>query len=1086
MLINRQKWHLSLNFIRIQAEFVEDDAKLALYSQFVQRCEAQARNDDMNASLTTLNGRLFLAETMLVELDMTNEAKGPLHDASKQLEGMSWIRADDQQTHMLQKLLIDDHPLLSTDPVPDLSDLAAAVHISGDLLMEIQILGRILRRMNQVDTLHRDDIWDATNDDIFRRYTDIISNLTSRVVLVASQISRLANTIGNTRDQTELSTYLHKLASFEAAYPDFDMPTVQYNLYRGAAVALGELGRKEEAGVFEAKKMEALRNSPPDPSQFYRKYRDKPFDDWAPHLMELILGWIVPETKIGRLSTTQLARMLAIQTESLQVSDGVSDIDLGLGQPPGVLAERLYGSPTPIECELWEQRLECFETWLWHSPVNVKRFIRHTVLGDLQQARCASVTKYALRIMNDPVHALNENLQLDVLLMKRRENERLLHLRKRLDPNAMETSEHAISGSEWICVCDQANLASSFKAFRTGVIKDSDLQEAQKFFEEAYLSTNKRDLTHRLVTLQQIASCKAQRYKLFGTLAADASLDSFAEYDSVYMEQRMAKSILRGADNLVARAELVARWSFTNHYDLAIGYCMEAIGVAQLRNNYHRHIHQDMSYLPPRPPAPSRDVTTLFTELIEWAQKKKARSVTEALGAEIILSPAMLANTNLDEHALELLQREAEHQLKIDTNEGDMVELNREINTIRREMRSCPGLMDITSLRDGRALNRAQIKSLAQSLGGNVVIADYVCAQSAFTGLRYQIIPMVYKGGDLVSANIVTQELTLEAVKLWINTYLDDRKPLLTDESALKGLYPLVEAAVKFSNPGDHILLCPTDVLFRIPLHAIELPDGQPWIQRNPIIYTQSLSILRLCQTSAASLDEACSPRVLAVQALSDRDLARPEAADMAFASRVKARLLQREAVNKQSFLQACTEAELVHFYGHVSYDQPKAMDQYLALRDLESERVTVRNLFELRMRRGAHVNLIGCQSGRSQVGVNDDLFGLSTALMFAGATSIVAALWSIQMDDAATFQEAFYNEVIMQSSSNHGQQEETVKDKRGGDELRKCLDLAVAVQKAVLRTMVDETGKVRAPYHWAGFFLQGCWNKFPTLKGLD
>ena len=75
---------------------------------------------------------------------------------------------------------------------------------------------------------------------------------------------------------------------------------------------------------------------------------------------------------------------------------------------------------------------------------------------------------------------------------------------------------------------------------------------------------------------------------------------------------------------------------------------------------------------------------------------------------------------------------------------------------------------------------------------------------------------------------------------------------------------------------------------------------------------------------------------------------------------------------------------------------------------------------------------------------------------------------------------------MIVQSRSNHGQQEEAVKDKAGGDELRKCLDLAVAGQKAVLRTMVDETGKVRAPYHWAGFFLQGCWNKLPTLKGLE
>jgi hypothetical protein len=491
-----------------------------------------------------------------------------------------------------------------------------------------------------------------------------------------------------------------------------------------------------------------------------------------------------------------------------------------------------------------------------------------------------------------------------------------------------------------------------------------------------------------------------------------------------------------------------------------------------------------MAFLPPRPPPPSRDVAALFTELIEWAQKKKARSVTEALGAEIILPNALLAKANEDEHAQKLLQLEAEHQRSIDRNEGDMIDLSRAINAVRHEMRSCPSLIDVMSLRDGQALNRAQIRSLAQGLGENVLIVDYVCVPSAFTALRYQIIPMVYKRGELVSAKFVTQDLDLESVKLWISTYLDDQKPLLKEENALDYLYPLVEAAVNFSNPGDPIVLCPTDILFRVPLHAIQLPGGQHWIQRNPIIYTQSLSILRLCQTSAAGLDPACNPKVLAIQALSDKDLKLPEAADMAFACRTKARLLQREALNKQSLLQACTKAELIHFYGHVSYDQPKALDQYLAIRDMESERVTVRDLFRLRMRTGAHVNLIGCQSGRSQVGINDDLLGLSTALMFAGATSIVAAFWSIQMNDAADFQEAFFDEVIMQSNANRGQRE-AVDDESSDIGEQKCLNLAISVQKAVLKIMVDEAGKVRAPYHWAGFFLQGCWDRFPTLKGL-
>lgn len=248
---------------------------------------------------------------------------------------------------------------------------------------------------------------------------------------------------------------------------------------------------------------------------------------------------------------------------------------------------------------------------------------------------------------------------------------------------------------------------------------------------------------------------------------------------------------------------------------------MEAIGVAQVRNNYHRHIHQDMSFLPPQAPPPVEIQQPYSRNLLTGLKRKRL-----ALGAEIILSQAVLANANHDEHAKKLLQEEAEHQLSIDRNEGDVVELNRAINAIRSEMRKCSRLSEIMSLRDGQALNRAQIKLLAQSLGKSVLIVDYVFEHSAFTGLRYQIIPMVYKNGNLVSAQIFGQDLDMESIKLWISTYLQvgDQKPLLESLSGLKDLYPLIDQAIKFSQPGDPIVVCPTDALFRIPLHTFNFP----------------------------------------------------------------------------------------------------------------------------------------------------------------------------------------------------------------------------------------------------------------------
>ena len=80
------------------------------------------------------------------------------------------------------------------------------------------------------------------------------------------------------------------------------------------------------------------------------------------------------------------------------------------------------------------------------------------------------------------------------------------------------------------------------------------------------------------------------------------------------MDQRMVKSVLKGAENSVARAKLVVQWSFLDHYELALDSCVES---GQLRNNYHRYNRQDMDFLRPRSPVLSRDVTVLSTELIE-------------------------------------------------------------------------------------------------------------------------------------------------------------------------------------------------------------------------------------------------------------------------------------------------------------------------------------------------------------------------------------------------------------------------------------------------------------------------------------
>ena len=112
---------------------------------------------------------------------------------------------------------------------------------------------------------------------------------------------------------------------------------------------------------------------------------------------------------------------------------------------------------------------------------------------------------------------------------------------------------------------------------------------------------------------------------------------------------------------------------------------------------------------------------------------------------------------------------------------------------------------------------------------------------------------------------------------------------------------------------------------------------------------------------------------------------------------------------------------------------------------------------------------MIGCKSGRSEVRTNDDQFALSTTLLYAGAGSL-STLWDIRMEDAHDFQEAFFDEIVIQIDKGGGRQ----KGDWEGDAKESVLGLAKVLQKAMLRVSLDENGERRAPYHWAAFMLQG------------
>ena len=426
--------------------------------------------------------------------------------------------------------------------------------------------------------------------------------------------------------------------------------------------------------------------------------------------------------------------------------------------------------------------------------------------------------------------------------------------------------------------------------------------------------------------------------------------------------------------------------------------------------------------------------------------------------------------------------------MKIDSEPPDPIKLSKEIELVREKMREPPSLEAVMNLRDGVAVTSSQIQAMSKSLGPHAIMVDYIYIPSSSTAVINEFLCMIYKNGDLFSSDWVTPDLTPEKTELthyaqleqWVKEVYSESEPLSTDDADvyLAELTPLIEKVVEATDPGDTILLCPTGILFNIPFHAIPV-DDKPLIERNPVVYTQSFTIIYICAFSALSQSPDTPANPIAIQALSDAESTLPTAPSMAFAPKIGAQLLSGPGLTKSSMLQAISQSSLIHFYGHVQFDETQGLDHYMAIRGIHTERVTARNIFDIRLRGGAHVNMIGCKSGRSEVRTNDDQFGLSTALLYAGAGSILSALWDIRMEDAHEFQEAFYDELMKQVSDDKHQDEE----KSEGGSKERVLDLAKMLQKAMLRVSVDGNGGKRAPYHWAAFMLQGVWDALPIAS---
>ena len=1075
--------HECLSLFPAKRELLDDATDFIYFYEMIDFLESRLSTNHDQTWLELIHARLMLARYLL-DLERLDEASTQLDQTELTLNSLSWIRQSDAPRLWLRKLQISCRVPRIMENLPAWLSLASAMQENDDTLQETSVLLDIHLILNEVDGLDRDSSWVSLNAENLKRFDEIDTTL-ENAQSVSHNLSRFGKTDNTT---TTASEYLHRLRLFESKFPEFDIPFRCLFIYQAASDTAFKLANRDLHLEYEAKMSTAWANCPNQIALQTWRYRGKDCSEWPLDFFVVLHQWMKLDFEKGTLSALEVAQLLLLDQTSSSHEQSAKEIlaaDFGPDRSKE-LADRMYGVNDPVDAEVWEVHFGRYEEWLWEHPVEIERSMRHTILLDMQQVRDTKLRDYHKDKIN-PRDLVNHDLQLKLHLLRRTERSRMAELRTRVDKGAVGANQADTLSDEWHLMSLKNGMANSVKAVQDGFLTDDNLHEVQTWMEQAYRDAPAYFKTHRLLALSTSASAMQNRYKIFGTTAPDAALDAYARYDETYIGLRRERSILRGSSNLLARVYASPSPGDIDHYLAAMDCCIEASGPARVQERWQRFMSHGQHRDPVPTPAPQRSNDALMRELIDWAQKRKARGVTEVLGAEIIIPQRSLADLGNDETAMGLLQKEAELQMNLDSKPSDPIELSNQLEQVRKEMRDCSSLQQVMDLRDGVAITSTQIQALSQTLGSHIVLVDYIYLPSSSTAVLNEILCMIYKNGVLHSSTWITPDLNHAGLTEWINdAFFGEDEPLSTEDAGanLSKLSPLLTAVVEATEPGDTILLCPTGVLFQIPLHAIPVDDDKPLIERNPVVYTQSLTIFYICALSSLSMTADTPADPLAVQALSDADSALPSAPSMAFAHKLGARLLSGPDLTKSSFLEAISQSSLIHFYGHVCFDESRPLEHYMAIRDMETERVTARDLFDIRLRSGAHVNMIGCKSGMSEIRPNDDQLGLSTALLYAGAGSILTALWEIRMQDANEFQEAFYEEIKAQLSNEEGlREQESVNE---GDKRGEFLDLAKALQKAVVKISFNGDGTRKAPYHWAAFMLQGDWAALPIRSFLS
>jgi CHAT domain-containing protein len=176
---------------------------------------------------------------------------------------------------------------------------------------------------------------------------------------------------------------------------------------------------------------------------------------------------------------------------------------------------------------------------------------------------------------------------------------------------------------------------------------------------------------------------------------------------------------------------------------------------------------------------------------------------------------------------------------------------------------------------------------------------------------------------------------------------------------------------------------------------------------------------------------------------------------------RTKSRIFQQEtATEEQLKKQNLEDYKIIHFATHSLIDDKKPARSSIILsldKDPQEDGfLQMREVYDLKLNSDLIV-LSACQTGLGQFIRGEGIEGLNRAFFFAGASSVLMSLWSVNDQASAQLMERFYHH------------------------LRSSESISNALRKTKLEMIHSDT--LSHPFYWAGFIVSGMAEKviFPN-----